>query len=151
MHYTTEVKPFHELSAGALYNILRLRNEVFVVEQQCPYQDADNKDQKCHHLMLYKEKTFAAYARLVPPGISYDAMSIGRVLTAPAFRGTGMGRRLMEEAMEHCYKIFGKGSIKISAQEYLKDFYNTFGFTESGAVYDEDGIPHLLMIKKQHH
>lgn len=130
-----------------LYTILRLRNQVFIVEQSCVYQDLDNKDIYCHHLMLFENKLLVAYARLVPPGLSYDEMSIGRVLTSKEVRGKGAGRKLMALAIENCRKIFGDGPIKIGAQHYLKQFYNDLGFKETGDVYDEDGIDHIHMVK----
>jgi len=148
MEFSTVVKSFNELSPIELYKILRLRNEVFVVEQNCPYQDADNKDLKCHHLMLLKDDELMAYARLVPPGLSFPQMSIGRVVTSPKARGTGAGRTLMNTAIEECRKLFGKGSIQIGAQAYLLKFYSSLGFEQVSEVYDEDGIPHIDMIKE---
>ena len=125
---------------------MRLRNAVFIVEQQCIYQDADNKDIYCHHLMLYQNKELIAYARLVPPGISYNEMSIGRVVSAKDVRRTGAGKQLMALAVEHCTKIFGNGPIRIGAQHYLVKFYSELGFNITGDVYDEDGIEHVEMI-----
>ena len=141
-------KYFNDLSPFELYEVMRLRNEVFVVEQNCVFQDADNKDQLCHHLLGYKGHDLAAYARLVPPGVSYEnKISIGRVITSPAHRGAGAGKALMKEGIEQCYELFGKQPIKIGAQLYLKEFYGSFGFTQTSEVYDEDGIPHIEMIK----
>ncbi|RYF90707.1 MAG: GNAT family N-acetyltransferase, partial [Chitinophagaceae bacterium] len=122
-------------------------NQVFVVEQDCAYQDLDNKDLYCHHLMLFDNKQLVAYARLVPPGISYDEMSIGRVVSSKDVRGRGAGRQLMNLAIEHCMKIFGEGTIRIGAQYYLKKFYNELGFVETGNIYDEDGIDHIIMVR----
>jgi ElaA protein len=147
MEFTTIVKSFDNLSPAELYAILRLRNEVFVVEQNCPYQDADNKDPKCHHLMLLQNDELMAYARLVPPGLSYAQMSIGRVVSSPKARGTGAGRILMNTAIEQCLQIFGEGSIKIGAQAYLIKFYGSLGFNPIGEIYDEDGIPHIHMLR----
>lgn len=141
------VRAFKDLSPAELYMILRLRNEVFIVEQNCAYQDLDNKDVYCHHLMLFENKQLVAYARLVPPGISYDEMSIGRVLSSKIVRGKGAGKQLMTLAIEYCTKIFGEGTIRIGAQYYLRKFYNELGFTETGPVYDEDGIDHIIMIR----
>ena len=146
MEYTTVVKAFNELSVTELYAILKLRNEVFVVEQNCAYQDTDNKDLVCHHLMLFNDNELMAYARLVPAGLSFPELSIGRVVTSPKTRGTGAGRILMNQAIEHCHRIFGKGSIQIGAQFYIKNFYASLGFKEVGQPYDEDGIPHIDMI-----
>lgn len=148
MEFKYIIKAFNNLSATELYAILRLRSEVFVVEQNCVYLDTDNKDLKCHHLMLFNiDEELVAYARLVPPGISFTEMSIGRVVTSPKVRGTGAGRRLMNIAIENCVLIFGEGSIKIGAQAYLRSFYGSLGFNEVGEVYDEDGIPHIDMIR----
>lgn len=149
MEFKHIVKTFDNLLAIELYAILRLRNEVFVVEQNCVYLDTDNKDLKCHHLMLLNnDNELVAYARLVPPGLSFAEMSIGRVVTSPKARGTGAGRQLMTLAIESCISIFGEGSIKIGAQAYLRNFYASLGFNGVGEVYDEDGIPHIDMIRE---
>ncbi|MBD1393285.1 GNAT family N-acetyltransferase [Mucilaginibacter glaciei] len=143
------IKPFSELSTNQLYNILRLRSEVFVVEQNCVYLDIDNKDLKCHHLMILDgDGELMAYARLVPPGLSFEEMSIGRVVSNSKNRGTGSGRLLMNRAIEECTRVFGNGDIKIGAQAYLVNFYSSFGFVPVGDGYDEDGIPHIDMIRQ---
>ncbi len=143
--YTFLCKFFDELTPHELYAIIRLRNEVFVVEQNCVFQDADNKDQYCHHLMLFNKGELVAYARLVPKGISYEQMSIGRIISSPAYRNTGAGKLLVEKAIILCKELFGEGPIRIGAQLYLKKFYESFGFIQSGDVYDEDGIDHIEM------
>jgi ElaA protein len=148
MEFTSHIKYFNELTVTELYSILRLRSEVFVVEQNCVYQDIDNKDLKCYHLMLFKDNQLAAYARLVPPGLSFNEMSIGRVLSNPKYRGTGAGRILMKLAIEKCQQVFGEGAIKIGAQAYLLNFYSSLGFITVSQPYDEDGIPHIDMIRK---
>ena len=140
------IKSFAALTPAELYAILRLRNEVFVVEQNCVFQDADNKDIYCHHLMLFENKQLVAYARLVPPGISYREMSVGRVVTARDARNKGAGKKLMTLAVEYCRKIFGDGPIRIGAQYYLEKFYTDIGFTRTGDIYDEDGIEHIEML-----
>ncbi len=142
-------KAFDTLTNFELYDIIHLRNEVFVVEQKCIFQDADNKDQQCFHLMGYIESELAAYARLVPAGVSYNYISIGRVVTSPAFRNAGVGKALMEQAIEYCNRLFNKLTIKIGAQLYLKKFYEGFGFRQIGEVYEEDGIDHIYMVKDQ--
>ncbi|GAA3962147.1 GNAT family N-acetyltransferase [Mucilaginibacter dorajii] len=147
MEFSTVVKPFDELTPAQLYAILRLRNEVFVVEQNCVFQDADNKDPHCNHLMLFNEGELMAYARIVPAGVAYEEMSIGRVVTSPKARGTGAGRILMTKAIELCYEILGAGQIRIGAQCYIKNFYASLGFVETGDPYDEDGILHIEMVK----
>ncbi len=144
-----KLKPFKELTPYELYAILRLRSEVFVVEQNCPYLDEDNMDQKGHHLMGWKGDLLAAYTRLLPVGVAYNDMpSIGRVVTSPAARGTGIGRKLMEESIDKLYGLFGKSPIKIGAQSYLKKFYESLGFIQTDIGYMEDGIPHIEMVKK---
>jgi ElaA protein len=149
MAFTKVCKGFEALTPLELYELLRLRSEVFVVEQNCIFLDHDNKDQHCHHLLLYTDQNFlAAYARLVPPGVSYASeMSIGRIVTSPQVRGTGVGKQLMKIAIEACRVLFGEGPIKIGAQLYAEKFYEAFGFVQSGKVYDEDGIDHIEMIK----
>jgi ElaA protein len=140
------LKRFEELTPYQLYAILQLRNEVFVVEQNCVFQDADDKDQKCYHLMGFNGNRLVAYTRLVPPGVSYHYASIGRVVTSPSARGSGAGRLLMKQSIDYAYQLFGKGPIKIGAQLYLKKFYESFGFEQSGEMYLEDNIPHIYMI-----
>jgi len=142
------LKTFDSLTPHELYAILRLRSEVFVVEQNCVFQDMDNKDQECHHLMGWQNDLLTAYTRLVPPGLAYIEASIGRVVTSPAARRSGAGKSLIEKSIEEAYTLFGKGPIKIGAQLYLKKFYNSFGFEQIGDVYDEDGIDHIKMILK---
>lgn len=142
-------KTFESLTPHELYEIIRLRNEVFVVEQNCVFQDADNRDQQCLHLMGVSGNQLHAYARLVPPGVSYAEPSIGRVVTSPTARRSGAGKELMRKAIEQCYTLFKKKPIKIGAQLYLKAFYEGFGFIQIGEIYDEDGIDHIYMIEKQ--
>lgn len=140
-------KAFDELTPTQLYDALRLRSEVFVVEQNCVFLDMDNKDQQCYHLLLYEEGQLLACARLVPPGLSYTQMSIGRIVSCPLVRGGGFGKILVSEAINACYQLFGSGPIKIGAQLYAKAFYEQFNFVQAGEVYDEDGIDHIPMIK----
>lgn len=139
-------KPFNELTAAELYAIMQLRNEVFVVEQHCVFQDADNKDQYAWHVMGWKNDRLIAYTRLVPKGISYEYASIGRVVTSPDARGSGTGKELMEESISILYTLWGKQPIQIGAQLYLKKFYESFGFQQTSSVYLEDGIEHIEMI-----
>jgi ElaA protein len=142
------LKSFEELTVKELYLILQLRNEVFVVEQNCVFQDADNKDEMSKHLFVMQDDVLTAYCRLLPPGLSYEEMSIGRVVSSPIIRRTGIGRILFEKAIEHCYATYGKGDIRIGAQVYLTAFYGSFGFKITGDVYLEDGIEHVEMVKK---
>jgi ElaA protein len=140
-------KGFNSLTTHELYAIIRLRNEVFVVEQQCIFQDADDKDQIAYHLMGFEKNELVAYARLLPKGIPYKEVSIGRVITSPRYRNKGLGKTLVAESVLACEKLFGKESIRISAQYRLVAFYEAFGFVKDGEVYDEDGIDHIEMIK----
>ena len=142
-----QLKAFEELTAGELYAILRLRAEVFVVEQACPYLDPDGKDLYCYHLTGYEGDKPVAYARIVPAGVSYAEVSIGRVVTSPAYRLTGAGKALMQEAIKFTEKLYGKVPIRIGAQAYLKQFYEGFGFKDLEEPYLEDGIQHLIMLR----
>jgi ElaA protein len=147
MNLTELCKPFQSLTLNELYDCLRLRSDIFVVEQKCIFLDADNIDQKCEHLMLLNNKEIVAYARIVPPGVSYKEASIGRVVSSKQCRGKGYGKLLMDLAINNCRRLHPSHDIKIGAQLYLKSFYESFGFVPSGEVYDEDGIDHILMIK----
>ncbi|MBA4196287.1 MAG: GNAT family N-acetyltransferase [Chitinophaga sp.] len=147
MHINWVIKPFENLTVTELYAVLRLRSEVFVVEQNCVFLDIDNKDSFSYHLMGFVENELAAYTRLIDAGKVYDYMSIGRVVTSPKYRKSGIGKVLMQVSIEKCYELFDKAPIKIGAQLYLKKFYESFGFIQSSDVYDEDGIDHIEMIK----
>lgn len=141
------LKQFESLTPHELYAILQLRNEVFVVEQNCVFQDADNKDQSSLHLMYWKNNELVAYCRLVPPGIAYEEMSIGRVVSSPYHRKSGAGRHLIAEAIQLIHEQFGSKPIRIGAQCYLIKFYASFGFVEEGEIYLEDGIEHIEMVR----
>jgi ElaA protein len=141
------LKKFDTLSPDELYAILQLRNAVFVVEQNCVFQDADNKDQASYHLMGWSNEVLVAYARIIPGGVVYELPSIGRVVTSSAARKNGTGKILMKEAIEVSQKLFGKVPIKLGAQLYLKKFYESFGFIQSSDIYLEDGIQHIEMIR----
>ena len=141
-------KHFNELTTKELYQLLQLRNEVFIVEQNCPFQDLDDKDFKCVHLMCYNDnKELMAYTRLVPAGISYTEASIGRVVTAAKARKYGIGKILMSKSIIQIEQLFGEKSIKIGAQLYLKRFYESFQFVQSSEIYLEDGIEHIEMVR----
>ncbi|MDF2157793.1 GNAT family N-acetyltransferase [Algoriphagus sp. CAU 1675] len=148
MNITHTVKGFYELSQDELYDLLRLRSEVFVVEQNCVFLDQDNKDQKCHHLLLYQEGQLVGYCRIVPAGVSYEEVAIGRVVTAPSARGKGYGRKVMELGIEACQNLYGSCDIRLGAQTYALGFYESLGFKTEGEVYDEDGIEHIEMVRK---
>jgi ElaA protein len=141
------LKPFAELTPKELYHILQLRNEVFIVEQNCPYQDLDNKDLKSWHLMGIEEDRLLAYSRLLAPGISYSESSIGRIVSSPSVRKTGMGKKLIRESIEQVKNLFKTDTIRIGAQFYLKAFYESFGFIQDGDIYLEDNIPHIIMLR----
>lgn len=143
------LKKFDELTPYELYHILQLRNEVFVVEQNCVYQDADDKDQFCYHLSGMENNKLVAYTRLAPPDTIYLEASIGRVVTSPVFRRKGAGKLLMEQSIKSVYELFGYVCIKIGAQLYLKKFYNDLGFEQISDVYLEDGIEHIYMIRQR--
>lgn len=138
-------KHFSELNTTELYDILELRSKVFVVEQNCVYLDLDYKDQSSWHLMGRINDKLASYVRIIPPGVSYEEASIGRVVTDPEQRGKGLGKELMLAAIERTRKQFNIQSIKIGAQCYLKKFYGDLGFIICSEEYLEDGIPHIEM------
>jgi ElaA protein len=140
------IKKFDDLTPHEVYAILQLRSEVFVVEQQCIFQDIDGKDPLCFHVMGMENSLLAAYTRLVPPGISYAEPAIGRVVTSPSLRSKGLGRQLMEHSVIQCHALFGTRTIRIGAQVYLQKFYTSLGFRPEGEIYLEDGIQHIEMI-----
>jgi ElaA protein len=160
---------FSELTVYELYSIMALRQEVFVVEQNCPYLDADGKDIDGFHLLGYADLTekrentegdaavgfgisnaLLAYTRLLAKGVSYDDYaSIGRVINAPKVRGMGVGKKLMTESIEQMARLFPNEAVKIGAQSYLLKFYASLGFVSTGEEYLEDGIPHTSMVLKK--
>jgi ElaA protein len=151
MNITWYHKNFKELNTTELYQILQLRNEVFIVEQNCPFQDLDDKDFECFHLMGFdiESQRIVAYTRIVPAGISYKEASIGRVVTSSQVRGAGVGKDLMLKSIELLKELYGNVPIKIGAQFYLKKFYESLGFQQVSDIYLEDGIEHILMIKNK--
>lgn len=142
------LKPFERLTPTELYELLRLRSQVFVVEQQCIYLDEDNKDQFAFHLMGWQDSLLAACARLFKPGDYFREVSIGRIITAPEIRGTGLGKDLMKESIEIAHRLYGPVPIRIAAQYYLRMFYTSFGFQADGDIFLEDGIEHVEMVLK---
>ena len=140
-------KSFDELSKQELYQLLQLRAEVFVVEQECAYQDVDGKDDKALHVLGFKENKLVAYTRIFKPGFYFKESSIGRVVVAENQREHKYGYDIMEASVAAIKAYFNETTIKISAQCYLKRFYNNLGFIETGQEYLEDGIPHMAMIK----
>ncbi|WP_373515041.1 GNAT family N-acetyltransferase [Persicitalea sp.] len=143
------LKKFPDLTLDELYALLRLRNEVFIVEQDCPFPDLDGKDQACHHLLGFSKAdgSLVAYTRIVPPGVVYDFASIGRVATSLGVRRYGAGRELMRRSIEAVEKLYGAVPIQIGAQLYLRKFYESFEFRQLGDVYLEDGIEHIKMLR----
>lgn len=140
-------KTFNQLTKAELYEILRLRAEVFVVEQDCPYQDVDNKDQKALHILGYKNEKLIAYTRIFKPNDYFELASIGRVVVTKKERKHNYGYQLMEFSIKAVKISFNQTTIAISAQVYLKNFYTNLGFIQKGKEYLEDNIPHVYMIK----
>ncbi|MFD2229156.1 GNAT family N-acetyltransferase [Alkalimarinus sediminis] len=143
---------FGQLMTDELYQVLRLRQQVFIVEQTCIYEDIDGLDQDAWHLIGWRvdeggSRTVAAYLRVLNPGVKYKEASIGRVMVSQAERGTGLGKALMRQAMTIMNEKLLTRSIRISAQQHLEAFYLEFGFKRVSEPYDEDGIPHIEMLK----
>ncbi|MDN3651307.1 GNAT family N-acetyltransferase [Thalassotalea ponticola] len=152
---TTEInwqaKTFDQLSTNTLYDLLKLRVDIFVVEQTCYYPELDDADRVANtiHLLGYDGASLVAYLRILPKGVSYDdCISIGRVAVAQSHRGQRIGRDLMEQALSLCDVHFAGQPLKISAQHYLEAFYQSLGFSSVSDVYLEDGIPHIAMLKQ---
>lgn len=139
---------FDALSPRALHDLMRLRSEVFVVEQQCLFLDLDGADPACWHLCGERDGRLLAYARLVPAGLKFREASIGRVVSDPAQRGSGLGHALMAQAVRELQALWGERPIRIGAQAHLEPFYRAHGFVADGAPYDEDGIPHIEMLRR---
>ncbi len=139
-------KHFDTLTTKELYAILKLRMEVFAIEQQCAYQDCDDRDLQCYHLLGMQDGELVAYSRLLPTGLAYDDYcAIGRVLTKSTVRGQRIGKELMERSIALCKEMFNE-KIKIGAQSYLEKFYSELGFKSTGHHYLEDEIPHMSMV-----
>lgn len=144
-----KIKPFTALSTQEMYEILKLRSEVFIVEQNCVYQDIDSKDQKALHVLGYYQNELAAYCRLFDAGNYFDNASIGRVIVSPKFRENKWGHNLMRVAIAGVDEHFNKSQITISAQLYLQKFYESHGFVTTSETYLEDDIPHIEMKRGQ--
>lgn len=142
------IKTFGELTTEELYEILKLRAEVFVVEQDCVYQDLDEKDKKAYHLFTQNNGEVVAYLRILQKGVSYPEMAIGRVVTKDTHRRKGLAREMMQKAIGYIEGELHESVIKISAQKYLLEFYKSLGFKVISEVYLEDGIEHVEMIYK---
>ena len=141
-----EIKPFSALNLQELYALLRMRSEIFVVEQQCIYLDLDGKDTEALHVLGWKGSELCGYCRVFRPGDYFKEASIGRVAVPAKFRGKGYGARLMEFTIQAIQKEMGDCPIAISAQAYLQRFYEALGFHPEGELYKEDGIPHIRMV-----
>ena len=141
--------PFSSLSGREVHDVLQLRQRVFVVEQTCAFLDADGLDPKCWHGLGRDEAgVLVATARIVPPGVAYEEPAIGRVASAPEVRRTGVGRELMRSAIDQVKRLYPGQNIRLGAQRYLEKFYGSFGFEPVGEPYDEDGIPHITMVRR---
>ncbi len=144
-----QVKTFQELTTDQLYNLLQLRSQVFVVEQDCVYQDIDYKDQKALHILGFKDQKIVAYTRIFKPRDYFEYSSIGRVVVLENQRKFKFGYQIMEASIKAIKDQFKETNIKISAQCYLNKFYTNLGFKAIGETYLEDGIPHIAMVKQQ--
>lgn len=143
-----KVLPFKEFDIHELYNVLQLRSDIFVVEQDCVYLDLDGKDEKAIHVIGFKDARVVAYTRIFKPGDYFDRASIGRVAVHKEYRKYGYGKVIMQASIKAVDELFNTNEILISAQAYLEKFYNDLGFKTIGDGYLEDGIPHIRMIKK---
>ncbi|KQK26998.1 GNAT family acetyltransferase [Chryseobacterium aquaticum] len=143
-----KIKSFEEITTSELYEIIKARVDVFVVEQDCPYPDLDDYDQKALHLWAEQDQKVLAYCRIFNQGIKYPETSIGRVLTTEKGRGKNFGKQLIQYAVETIENRFRTSEIRISAQDYLLRFYSGFGFEDTGKKYLEDNIPHTEMFRK---
>lgn len=141
-----KLKKFDDLTSDELYGILKLRSEVFVVEQECVYQDLDDKDQLSYHLFLENDGETVAVSRIIPENVSYEEMSIGRVVVKENFRGHGLSKIMMKKAIDFIVDDLGKSEIRLSGQAYLVDFYENLGFKKVSDVYMEDNIEHFEFL-----
>lgn len=145
-----KIRNFHQLNVFEVYGILRLRQEVFAVEQNCVYLDPDGRDQFSDHIFgLDDNGKVIAYCRILQPGVAYSEVSIGRVCTHPEHRHTGLGKLIMEKALQFIEDRYGKTSVRIEAQQYLEKFYAAFGFEKIGNPYILDGIEHVEMLRSK--
>ena len=148
MEITFKIKRFYELSTLELYSLLQLRSEVFVVEQNCVYQDVDGKDDNAIHVLGFLDNELASYSRIFDKGIYFEEASIGRVVVSPKHRDKKLGHDLMQVSIAAVKEHFKEHNITISAQEYLKKFYESHGFVQTSEMYLEDDIPHIQMKRK---
>lgn len=141
-----KIKHYNELSTDDLYEILRMRSEVFVIEQNCIYQDCDEKDKRAHHLLCKEDGKLVAYLRILDKDVSFKEISIGRVCVEHKLRGKGLSREILSRAIEYIEESLKCTEIRISAQEYLMKYYMSIGFVGVSEVYLEDDIPHIEML-----
>ncbi|MFD1851795.1 GNAT family N-acetyltransferase [Oceanobacillus bengalensis] len=141
-----KIKKYQDLTNDELYQILKARVDVFVVEQNCTYPELDNYDQECMHYFLIIDNEIAANVRILPKQVKFDEVSIGRVLVVEKFRKNGYARQIMQRAIDFVRDEWNENKIRIQAQVYLKDFYASLGFWQISEMYMEDGIPHIDMI-----
>ena len=146
MNYQWQTKAFAQLNLNELYAVLHLRQQVFVVEQNCVYLDLDGLDQRATHMLCWHAGQLLAYQRCLPPGLTYTESSLGRIVTAPTARGQQLGKKLVKKGISHNLQQWPQNDIRINAQAYLRDFYTGLDFTAQGNEYDYDGIPHLQML-----
>ena len=148
--YRWQIVPFQELTTNELYASMHLRQQVFVIEQNCIYQDLDGLDQSSVHILCWQGDELLASLRCVPPGLSYSASSLGRIVVSPSGRGRDLGRELVNRGIAYNLESWPDSDIRIGAQAYLQAFYESLGFMLDGAPYDEDGISHIHMNLSKH-
>jgi len=147
MKFEHQVKYFQELSLEEFHDIIALRIQIFIIEQNCPYQEVDGKDKLAHHLFFKNEMDeIIAVTRILPQGISYPEVAIGRVVVHEEYRGTGLGNQLMADSMNFVKDKYGEVPVRLSAQKHLENYYGNHGFKSTGKEYLEDGIPHVEML-----
>ena len=147
MKFEHQVKSFQELSLEEFHDIIALRIQIFIIEQNCPYQEVDGKDKLAHHLFFKNEMDeIIAVTRILPQGISYNEVAIGRVVVHENYRGTGLGNQLMAQSMKFVRDKYGEVPVRLSAQKHLENYYGNHGFKSTGKEYLEDGIPHVEML-----
>ena len=147
MKFEHQVKSFQELSLEEFHDIIALRIQIFIIEQNCPYQEVDGKDKLAHHLFFKNEMDeIIAITRILPQGISYAEVAIGRVVVHEDYRGTGLGNQLMADSMNFVRDKYGEVPVRLSAQKHLENYYGNHGFKSTGKEYLEDGIPHVEML-----
>jgi ElaA protein len=146
MEYTFDLYHFQQLTNEQLYKALKLRCDVFVVEQGCAYPELDDVDTQCFHVLCFRDNELMAYSRIVPPGLLYKEASIGRIVTAKGFRGSNIGAKLVEQSIAHCKVLFRETPIRIMAQKYLEPFYSKIGFRTVSDPFSDFNVIHVYML-----